>query len=488
MAILQALKVAGALSLALPSAALAQPKLSKKGPASSYLTSADGAYNLTSYAAPVLGTGDSPTWSLAVDDTRSGHKQQMVGFGAAVTDATITVFSALSEAQRSALFTELLTTDGPEAVGMSLMRHSIGASDLSSYEYSYDQTPNNISPDPRVANFSLEDPGNHMVNMIAEFKKYNPDLRLLGSVWSPPGWMKNNHVQDGNATDNTFNMKWAGSYAEYFVKYIQAFRKKGVQVDAITIQNEPLNSNPGYPTMYLPANESTAIIQHHVGPSLKSAGLNTEIWAYDHNTDVPEYPQTVLDGAGDYVNNVAWHCYATNNTWDVLTQFHKKNPKATQYMTECWTSPYTSWYQVPYFVMGPIQNWAVGAIAWTLGTTFDYNPHLPGGCNSCRGFIEVDPATGTYKKTTDYYMMGQFSKFVPRGAIALSTSASFDVEIEEKIATAAFLNPDHSRTVVIYNGFPQDGNATVNFASGESWTGQVYQKSVVTWTLPPAQD
>lgn len=68
--------------------------------------------------------------------------------------------------------------------------------------------------------------------------------------------------------------------------------------------------------------------------------------------DVPEYPQTVLDGAGDYVNTVAWHCYAPNNNWDVLTQFHEKNPDVTQYMTECWTSPYTSWYEVPDFVMG----------------------------------------------------------------------------------------------------------------------------------------
>lgn len=286
MAILQALKAAGALSFALPHLSSAQPSLLKRAAASSYLTSADGAYNLSSYAAPVMDTGKPPksTWSLKVDDTAKGHKQQMVGFGAAVTDATVTVFSDLSGAQQSALFKDLFTTDGPEAVGMSLMRHTIGASDLSSYEYAYDQTPNNISPDPTMSNFTLEAPGHAMVDMIAEFQKYNPDLKLLGSVWSPPGWMKNNHVQDGNGTDNTFNMEWAGAYADYLVKYIQAFGKKQVHVDAVTIQNEPLNSNPGYPTMYLAANESTSIIQNHLGPSLKSAGLNTEVWAYDHNT------------------------------------------------------------------------------------------------------------------------------------------------------------------------------------------------------------
>lgn len=133
-----------------------------------------------------------------------------------------------------------------------------------------------------------------------------------------------------------------------------------------------------------------------------------------------------------------------------------------------------------------MQNWAAGSIAWTLGTTFNYEPHLPGGCNTCRGLIEVNKTAGTYTKTTDYYMMGQFSKFVPRGAIGLSTTGSFVVKNEQKLEMAAFLNPDRSRTVVIQNGFPYSSNATVTFASGESWTGQIHRKSVTTWVLPPA--
>lgn len=291
MGILQALKAAGALSLALPHLASAQPNLSKRAPATSYVTSSDGAYNLSSYAPPVMAGARHPksSWTLKVDDTKSGQKQQIVGFGAAVTDSTVTVFNALSGEQRSALFNDLFTTNGPEAVGMSLMRHTIGASDLSSYEYAYDQTPNNMSPDPNMSNFTLEDPGHAMVNMIANMQQYNPDMKLLGSVWSPPGWMKNNHVQDGNGTDNTFNMEWAGAYADYFVKYIQAFGRKSVNVDAVTIQNEPLNSNPGYPTMYLDAINSTSIIQDHLGPALKSAGLDTAVWAYDHNTGTTKH-------------------------------------------------------------------------------------------------------------------------------------------------------------------------------------------------------
>jgi O-glycosyl hydrolase len=295
MTLLQALQVAGLLAFALPSSSLARAapgsgKIGRDHPTvipRSFITSADRAYNLSSYTAPVKGSGSttlSSTVKLTVDDTRSGHKQQITGYGAAVTDATVTVFSALSPENKNALLADLFTTDTPDGVGFSLMRHTIGASDLSSYEYSYDETVNDVLPDPTLSNFTLQDPGYKMVDMIAEFKRVNPDIKLLGSVWSPPGWMKLNHVMDGNATGNALNMTNAPSFAEYFVKYIQDFAKRGVDVDAITIQNEPLNSNPGYPTSYVSAKESTDLIQNYVGPALRRAGLKTQIWAYDHNT------------------------------------------------------------------------------------------------------------------------------------------------------------------------------------------------------------
>ena len=123
-----------------------------------------------------------------------------------------------------------------------------------------------------------------MVSLISQFKSVNSAIKLLGSVWSPPGWMKLNGVLDGTTVNNNLNSNYADAFAQYFVKYIQAFQAGGVDVDAITIQNEPLNSNAGYPTMYVAADQSTSLIQNNVGPALKAAGLSTEIWAYDHNT------------------------------------------------------------------------------------------------------------------------------------------------------------------------------------------------------------
>jgi glucosylceramidase len=133
--------------------------------------------------------------------------------------------------------------------------------------------------------------------------------------------------------------QYYSQYAQYFVKYLQAYKNNGANIDAITLQNEPLNSQGnGHVTMYQSADEAAKVTQQYVGPALRNAGFNTRIWAYDHNTDQPDYPRTVINGAGQYVDSAAWHCYASNLDWTVLTSFHNAYPSKHQYMTECWVS------------------------------------------------------------------------------------------------------------------------------------------------------
>lgn len=202
---------------------------------------------------------------------------------------------------------------------------------------------------------------------------------------------------------------------------------------------------------------------------------------------MPSYPQTVLDEASAYVPAVAWHCYASDNDWGVLTDFHSTNPDVLQYMTECWTSSTTSWYQAAEFTMGPLQNWASGAMAWTLGSDTSFGPHLSsGGCDTCRGLVVVDTGAGTYDFAVDYYMMAQFSKFMPSGATVLNGSGSYSYDDGTGIQSVASLNPDGTRTVVMTNRFSNDVYVTVSLQSGDKWSGRVYQNSVVTWVLPAA--
>lgn len=265
----------------------------RAGSASAYSSNSAGNYKLSPIAAPVQGSGSpgsESTWKLSIDDTSSGHKQTIVGFGAAVTDATVTSFNTLSSSNLQSLLNELMTSSGAD---FSLMRHTIGASDLSGDPaYTYDD--NGGAADPSMSGFNLGDRGTAMAKMLAKMKSLQSKLKIFGSPWSAPGWMKLNGVIDGTTTNNNLNdgylsggtgsSGYASAFADYFVKYIQAYENLGAHIDAITIQNEPLNSQAGYPTMYVFADESAQLIQKYIGPALSHAGLNTDIWAYDHNT------------------------------------------------------------------------------------------------------------------------------------------------------------------------------------------------------------
>ncbi|EED14243.1 beta-1,6-glucanase Neg1, putative [Talaromyces stipitatus ATCC 10500] len=458
-----------------------------------YASNSDGSYTLTSITAPVQGAGSpgsESTWDLSIDDTSSGYKQKITGFGAAVTDATVTSFNKLSSSKLSELLNVLMTSTGAD---FSLMRHTIGASDLSG-DPSYTYDDNGGKADTSMSGFNLGDRGNAMASMLAKMKSLQSNLKVLGSPWSAPGWMKLNSAIDGNTNNNNLNDGYMGNgvgssgyssaFAQYFVKYIQAYKALGATIDAITLQNEPLNSQAGYPTMYMYAEEQGDLVQNYVGPALAKAGLSTSIWAYDHNTDVPDFPQTVLNNAGQYVDTVAWHCYANNLDWSVLTDFKNSNPNVTQYMTECWTPADGDWNQASDFTIGPLQNWASGVMAWTLGTDESDGPHLStGGCGTCQGLVTVN-SDGTYTLQPAYYMMAQYSKFMPPGAIVLSGTGSYTYDDGTGIQFVASLNPDATRSVVIENTFSNDIFITLSTKSGQKWSGNIPTESLVTWVLP----
>jgi O-glycosyl hydrolase len=277
-----------ALGVALPAEHAFSPR---QAGATAYASNSDGSLKLSSVPAPVQGAGSpgsESTWKLSIDDTSSGYKQKITGFGAAVTDATVTSFNTLSSSTLSSLLNELMTSAG---AGFSLMRHTIGASDLSGDPaYTYDD--NGGAADPSLTGFNLGDRGNAMASMLATMKSLQSNLKIFGSPWSAPGWMKLNGVIDGSTTNNNLNdgyltnngAQYSSAFAQYFVKYIQAFQALGATIDAITVQNEPLNSQAGYPTMYMYGSEQATLIQDYIGPALASAGLSTKIWAYDHNT------------------------------------------------------------------------------------------------------------------------------------------------------------------------------------------------------------
>lgn len=253
-----------------------------------YASTADGKYKISPYTAPVFGAGSpgtNSTWKLSIDDTSSGYKQKVTGFGAAMTETTVDVFNKLPADQLARLLNELMT---PEGNDFAIMRHTIGSSDLSPEPAtSYDDNGGNAGMvDLSLSHFSIGSRGLAMAAMLNSMKALKPSMVTLGSCWGVPGWMKNDGMLVG-AGNNTLNHAYSQQYGDYFAKYIQAFEAAGTHIDAITIQNEPLNNNSGMPSMIIEPAEAGQLIHDFVGPALRKAGLETEIWAYDHNTGKP---------------------------------------------------------------------------------------------------------------------------------------------------------------------------------------------------------
>ena len=459
--------------------------------ASAIASNYNGQYNLTTITAPTRGAGTQPSgsqpWGLFVNDTAAAYRQNVTGFGAAVTDATVVNWNRLTAAQQTSLMNVLMTAGQSNSANFSLMRHSIGGSDMSATNYTYDD--NNGKPDTNLANFTLGANGTAMSALLAKMRTAAPAMTLLGSSWSAPGWMKRNGVLTGNGTNNNLQDTYLNStetdysyaFAQYFVKYLQAYSKAGAPVDAITIQNEPLNSNGAFPTMYVYDYENALLIKNRVGPALSNANLTTKIWGYDHNLDQPSYPQTILDNAGQYVNTIAWHCYSSA-PWSTMSDFKKNNTGVIQYMSECWTPSSQPWYNAAAFTMGPLQNWGSGSIAWTLAADKNNGPHIYGGCSQCQGLVTVND-DGTYTLNTAYYMMAQFSRYMPRGSIVVPVVGGGS-NSNGTVQSIATVNPNGSRTVVMLSTFTNSVFMQLNTTSGTVWSGSLPGQSVTTWVLP----
>ena len=425
-------------------------------PKACFYTSEDGIGTLSSCEEL---TPDS-SWKLALSD----QPQQIIdGFGAAWTDATTYTLDTLKKEDQETLLKRLFTNEG---IAMKFMRMTVGQSDLtppSDGRWSFDES---ILPDPDLTKFSLTTPGERMLSWIMRMKDV-ADVLLLGSIWSPPGWMKQN---------NNLRWEYIDSYVNYIITYLQTYADNGVEVSAMTLQNEPLHSAAPAWTMKMDqvracelalrdifflrnsynshVQSYAAILTNKTSEAIAAATFNTKIWAYDHNTDHPEYPQYVLDNtANGAVDAVAWHCYGGG--FEGLAPFVEANPGVKQYMSECWLHSTTGegFFDLPQFLLRPIQYGASGSLAWTLGGSVDLDVSYPGGCQQCTGLVQVDMKNATYTLTQDYYNLGQFSKYVEKGARYLPVSGSYVYDDNTGVEAVGFQNPDGSDVVVVLNKF-----------------------------------
>ena len=407
-----------------------------------------------------FGTGNNSNSFIDVDTTKVF--QTIDGFGYTLTGGSAYVINRLSATDKSNLLKELFGNDS-NSIGVSYLRISIGASDLNATVFSYDDMPAGQT-DTNLNHFSLDPDRADVIPLLKEILQVNPAIKILGSPWSPPVWMKDN----GNSKGGSLQTQYYDAYARYFVKYIQQMKAEGITIDAITPQNEPLH--PGNnPSMLMLATQQADFIKNNLGPAFKAAGITTKIITYDHNCDHPDYPLTVLSDAAarDFVNGSAFHLY--NGDISALSEVHNAYPDKQVYFTEQWTGANGSFegdlkWHVKNVIIGSMRNWSRIALEWNLASDPSYNPHTPGGCTECKGALTIGT---TITRNVGYYIIAHASKFVPAGSVRIGSN------ITGSLHNVAFKTPAGKKVLIVEN----DGNAssTFNIRYNGKW---------VTSTLP----
>ncbi|MDQ2770280.1 MAG: glucosylceramidase [Bacteroidota bacterium] len=412
----------------------------KSGGVATWLTTADKASLFREQPGrlafgPVAGGGPV----IEIDEAKT--YQTIDGFGYCLTGGSAALLHQMGAAERGRLLRELFGTTGTE-IGVSYLRVSIGASDLDARVFSYDDLPAGQT-DPALAHFSLAPDQEHLLPVLREILAINPAIKILGSPWSPPVWMKTNGASKGGSLRPEFY----DAYARYFVKYIEGMKAAGVRVDAITVQNEPLH--PGNnPSLLMPAAQQAEFIGKSLGPAFRAAGLDTKIICYDHNADRPDYPLTVLNdpAAAPYVDGSAFHLYA--GPIEALSQVHDAHPDKHIYFTEQWIGapgkfgPDLAWHTKT-LTIGATRNWARTVLEWNLAADPQQNPHTPGGCTECLGAITV--AGNAITRNPAYYIIAHASRFVRPGAVRVASS------VPAQLPNVAFRGPGGQRVLLVLN-------------------------------------
>lgn len=437
----------------------------------------------------------TPPPQITVNDSQ--RYQKIDGFGASLTDAAAWLFAKkLPEKMTDATFEDLFNPK--HGIGLSFLRQPIGSSDLSVTFYSYDDlckqttkactTPPGVA-DPELKHFSLAHDQEYILPLLKKALAINPNIHVMLTPWSPPGWMKSSGSMLGlnpvTKKPSTLLPKYYTAYANYLVKTIDGYQAAGVPVYALSVQNEPLYAPPTYSGMLMTAQEQIAFLDKALAPALAAAHLTTKVMVYDHNWDHPEYPVTVLKNPKAYAlaAGIAWHHYAGTPT--VMTKVHNQFPHKGQWVTEASGGTWQKGNivaQEAAELIATMRNWSKSYVLWALATNQNHGPHV-GGCDNCRGVVTLnltDPQNPTVHREPDYYVLGQASKFVAPGAVRIGSNEPAGTDLKD----VAFQNPDGRIVLYTLNAASRSQVFSIGF-HGKTVTTIIPAGSVATYVWKP---
>jgi glucosylceramidase len=431
---------------------------------SQWLTTGDQTKLLQPQAAASFGA-NTGTASTTITVNEGTTYQTIDGFGASMTGSSAYVLNQkMSATQREALMNDLFTGSG---IRLSFLRHSMGASDFSAQgDFTYDDKPQGQT-DPNLTSFSIQPDRQDLIPMLKAARAKNGSLKIMGSPWSAPAWMKETYNLRGGGWLNT---TWYQAYANYFVKYIQAYAAEGLPIYAVTLQNEPLFA-ASYMAMRMDPGNQAAFLKNNIGPAFRNAGINTKLIVYDHNWDRPDYPNSIFADAdaAQYAAGSAFHGYGGNVGQQSTT--HDAYPNKDIWFTEVSGTAGSSFagdlkWHLSNIIIGTTRNWAKSALEWNLALDQNSGP-TNGGCTNCRGVVTINNTNGSVTRNVEYYALGHASKFVDPGAVRIASNS-----IAGGIENVAFRNPDGSKVLIALN----NGSAASTFKV--VWNGQAFTTSL----------
>ncbi|MBQ3413744.1 MAG: glycoside hydrolase family 30 protein [Clostridia bacterium] len=366
--------------------------------------------------------------------------QEIIGFGAALTQSAGYLLSNVNKNVANEIINEYFSKEG---LNYSILRLPIGSSDFSTHSYSYSNKKD-------LSDFNIDEDEKYIIPIIEKAKSNSSNIQFLATPWSPPSFMKNNKMLrfGGKLQD-----RYKDLYAEYLTKYILEYQKRNIDINYITVQNEP-NAVQIWESCIYSASEEADFIKNYLYPKLKANNLNTKIFIWDHNKDNMLYRvfNTISDSEiNEYIYGIAFHWY-TGSHFENIKLVHDLFPSKLMFHTEGCTgyshfNPKDELFNGELYaneIIGDFNNGTNAFIDWNI--LLDYNGGPNHKNNYCNSPIMLNEDKTDYIKTPSFYYIAQFGKYIKPGAKRIAFS-----RYTENIQVTAFQNPDKSVIIILLN-------------------------------------
>jgi len=399
--------------------------------------------------------------------------QEIIGFGGSFTESSAYLLNQMSKENRKLILDAYFAEEGAK---YSLTRTHINSCDFSLSNYSY--AP--VEGDKELKHFSIDEDRDDIIPMIKEAMEASKDgFKILSSPWTASPWMKDNNKYVGGKLLPEYYDTWA----LFFSKYIQEYKKEGIDIWGLTVENEPLGNGNNWESMHFSPEEMVEFVSKHMGPKLKEDGHDVKILGYDQNRDELEEWADIMykdEESSKYFDGMAIHWYASTYDYmpEVLQYTFKKAPNKLMIQSEAcvdaevphwnddawyWKKEATDWgfdwapddqkhlhpkyvpvYRYARDIIGCLNNYVQAWIDWNMVLDTKGGPNWAN--NWCLAPVIVDPEKDEVYFTPMYYTLAHFSKYIRPDAVRIG----FKISDKDVMMTAA-KNPDGTIAIVILN-------------------------------------